>query len=226
MVQATSEVASIEDMAALLASGQPFSWVRYGDGEWFLVLGRRTHTHSRSQVFTEDLRNSIRETVRDHHGKIMAIQNEPYLRKNHLYRPIQDWLRANDVRIDWQPGDILHRASAAGTLAPFVRALGHPVFVGPAHFARLPIRGDLLEVQPKDCWERVDQIEAEIRAFCTGRTVCISAGPTAKILIHRLRGEDMQLIDCGSLWDVFCGKPSRQYQRAMKPQTIERNLRA
>jgi hypothetical protein len=216
----------MDELISLIKAGAPFKWVRYGDGEWFLVLGRRTETHSRSQVFSESLREAMRETVRDHHSKVMAIQNEPYLRKIKLYQPIQDWLQANKVRIDWRPGDILHRASASGRLAPFIRALNRPVFVGPAHFRNLPIQGDLLEIQPKDCWDRIDEIESEMRSFCAGRTVCISAGPAAKVLIHRLRHEDMQLIDCGSLWDVYCGKRSRRYQKAMTPEIIERNLRA
>jgi hypothetical protein len=36
----------------------------------------------------------------------------------------------------------------------------------------------------------------------------------------------MQLIDCGSVWDVYCGQPSRKYHRAMTSEIIERNLRA
>jgi len=44
------------------------------------------------------------------------------------------------------------------------------------------------------------------------------------VLIHRLRHEYMQLIDCGSLWDVYCGIPSRKYQRQITPDILRRNL--
>jgi hypothetical protein len=36
----------------------------------------------------------------------------------------------------------------------------------------------------------------------------------------------MQLIDCGSVWDVYCGQPSRKYHRAMTNEIIEANLHA
>jgi hypothetical protein len=220
MVQTASEI------VALIESGKPFSWVRYGNGEWDAVLGLKKATGTLSQTFSEPLRQAMRETVMDHRGKIMAMQNERYLRRIKLWPKIHAWLQKHHVVIDWQPGDVLHYASGNGTLAPFVQALRNPVFVGPSHFERIPIAGDFLPIQDINCWDRVDQIEAEMRASCQGRTVCVSAGPAAKILIHRLRDEDMQLIDCGSLWDVYCGIPSRGYQRVMTPEIIRRNLRA
>jgi len=200
--------------------------VRYGNGEWDLVLGRGTHTGSRSQAFNDELRAAMRETVIHHDGKVMAMQNERYLRKLRLYGDVQDWLARHAPDIDWQPADVLHRASGDGSLGPFVRSLRDPVFVGPRHLEHLPIRGEHLPIPERDCWAHIDAIETGIRRIDAGRTVCISAGPTAKVLIHRLRHEGMQLIDCGSLWDVYCGVCSRRYHHAMTHETIGRNLRA
>jgi hypothetical protein len=214
----------IADLIARIESRKPFQWVRYGNGEWDAVLGLKRGTGSRSQTFSEPLRQAMRETVMDHRGKIMAMQGERYLRRLKLWPKIQAWLQDHDLSIDWQPGDVLHHASGAGTLAPFVQALRNPVFVGPSHLQNLPIAGDFLPVRDRNCWKDVDRIEAEMRASCQGRTVCISAGPTAKVLIHRLRHEDMQLIDTGSLWDVYCGIPSRKYHRVMTAEIIRRNL--
>jgi len=219
-------VQTVSEIVALIESGRPFQWVRYGNGEWDAVLGLKKATGTLSQTFSGPLREGLRETVIHHHGKIMAMQNERYLRKVKLWPKIQAWLQKNRLSIDWQFGDVLHYASGSGNLAPFVQALRHPVFVGPSHFKDLPIPGDLLPIKDRDCWDDMDRIEAEMRLSCQGRTVCVSAGPAAKMLVHRLRHENMQLIDCGSLWDVYCGIPSRSYQRAMTPEIIERNLHA
>jgi hypothetical protein len=217
-------VQTVSEIVARIESGKPFSWVRYGNGEWDAALGLKAATGTLSQKFSEPLRQAMRETVIDHHGKIMAMQNERYLRKVKLWPKIQAWLQKHRIVIDWQPGDVLHHASGAGTLAPFVQALRNPVFVGPSHFQNMPIAGDFLPVRDTGCWDEVDRIEAEMRALCQGRIVCVSAGPTTKVLIHRLRGEDMQLIDCGSLWDVYCGIPSRKYQRQITPDILQKNL--
>ena len=223
MVQAFPQVTSAQELADLVIGGQPFAWVRYGNGEWDLVLGRGTRTGSGSQVFTNDLREAMRETVTDHDGKIMAMQNERYLRKIGLYGKAQAWLAQHGVAIDWQPADVLHHASGNGELGPLVRALRNPVFVGPQHLARLPIAGDRISVPERNCWGYIDVIEVEVRERCAGRTVCVSAGPAAKVLIHRLRDEPMQLIDCGSLWDVYCGVISRKYHQNIDHAIAKRN---
>jgi hypothetical protein len=200
--------------------------VRYGNGEWDAVLGLKRETGSRSQVFSEDLREAMRETVIDHHGKHMAIQSERYLRRCKLYDKLQLWLKTNHISIDWQDADILHRASLAGELAPFVRSLRSALIVGPRHLEHLPFGSDFLPIPTRNCWDHIDAIEAGVRAAGQGRTICLSAGPAAKVLIHRLRHEDMQLVDCGSLWDVYCGQPSRRYHNNMTSEIIERNLNA
>ena len=214
------------EMIARIESREPFSWVRYGNGEWDLILGRGKRTGSGSQWFTHSLREAMRETVIHHHGKVMARQSEQYLRKVGLWGKSQMWLKASRIEIDWQSGEVLHRASLAGELGPFVQALNDPLFVGPQWLESLRISGDVMPIPEQDCWDDVRAIEVAIRQHGEGRTVCISAGPAAKVLIHRLHGENMQLIDCGSLWDVYCGKPSRKYHKAMSSEVIERNLSA
>lgn len=231
MVQKASEAmmqprdTTIDEVSGWVRSGQPFAVARYGNGEWDLILGRGRHTGSRSQVFTHDLRQAMRETVIDHHGKKMAMQSRRYLSKLRLLAPAERWLAKNGIEIEWESGDVLHWASLRGEMAGFVDALAgvRPLFVGPEHLKRIPIDGDVLTIPARNCWREVDRIEKDIRAQGMNRTVCISAGPTAKVLIHRLRNEPMQLIDCGSLWDVYCGVPSRKYHKNIDRVTAEAN---
>ena len=221
-----SEEVTMARLIARVESRKPFQWVRYGNGEWDLVLGLGTRTGSGSQVFSADLREAMRETVLNHFGKVMAIQNERYLRKAKLWPKIEAWLASRGVSIAWEYADVLHHASRDGSLAPFIRALDNPLLVGPRHLENLPISAEVMPIPDLNCWDDVDAIESGIRQHGQGRSVCISAGPTAKVLIHRLRNENMQLIDCGSLWDVYCGHPSRGYHQLITTETRRRNFNA
>jgi len=216
---------TIEDVAAWIRSGEPFTFTRYGNGEWDLILGRGTHTGSRSQTFTTSLRRAMRETVIEHDGKKMGMQSRRYLQKLRLLSHAEAWLTKHGVKIAWEAGDVLHWASKRGELAPFVDALNatSPLFVGPDYMERIPLDGDVMVIPSRNCWQQVDGIEEAIRKHGQNRTVCISAGPAAKVLIHRLRSEPMQLIDCGSLWDVYCGVVSRKYHNEIDHVIAERN---
>jgi len=209
-----------------MQTDMPFSFTRYGNGEWDLILGLGTHTGSRSQVFSDSLREAMRDTVRANTSKIMAIQNPEYLHKCKLLYPAMRWLENEKLKIQWHKGDVLHHASRDGLLFPFVDALRQRkmVFVGPAHLKALPIKGRRIVIDDVNCWENIDSIEERVRKAGQDATVSISAGPAGKVLIHRLKDEPMQLIDVGSLWDVYCGKPSRGYHRAMRAETIKKNL--
>lgn len=216
---------TIEEVAAWIRSGDPFTFTRYGNGEWDLILGRGTHTGSRSQTFTTALRQAMRETVIEHDGKKMGMQSRRYLHKLRLLQPAEMWLQENGIRIDWEAGDVLHWASQRGELAPFVDALtdADPLFVGPEYMERIPLDGDVMVIPSRNCWQQVDEIEEAIRTHGQNRVVCLSAGPAAKVLIHRLRNEPMQLIDCGSLWDVYCGVLSRNYHKRIDHTIAEAN---
>lgn len=216
---------TIHDVAAWIRSGDPFTFTRYGNGEWDLILARGKHTGSRSQVFTESLRQAMRETVIQHGGKKMGVQSLRYLHKLRLLQPAEMWLRKHRVKIAWESGNVLHWASQRGELSPFVDALedADTLFVGPEHIDRIPLDGDVMVIPSRNCWQQVDSIEEAIRQHGQNRTVCISAGPAAKVLIHRLRNEPMQLIDCGSLWDVYCGVVSRSYHKTIDHTIAEAN---
>ncbi len=214
----------------LINGGHRFSFTRYGNGEWDLVLGRGVRTGSGSQKFTPDLREAMRETLLDHHGgtNFPAMQSTKFLKRLSLLPKIDQWLREKDIVLIWHCGEVFHRNSRRGSLLPLVDALRNQyvVVVGPSWLQKLPFADRFIEVRKKDCWSDVDDIYSEL-VDVEDALVCFSAGPTAKVLVHRLYpviGEHSWLIDTGSLWDVYCGKKSRQYHKKITTDVIRSNL--
>jgi len=210
--------------------GTPFSFVRYGNGEWDLVLGRGTRTGSGSQWFSSDLRNAMRNTLLESRSGdyYYAIQSRKYLKRLRLLLKVKSWLSNNSCNLDWYCGEVFHRSSMQGKLFPLIKSLHNMpvVIVGPSWLRKLRFADNFIEVKSKNCWQDVDEIEEQIRVY-NNSVIGFSAGPTTKVLIHRLypeMGKHSWLIDFGSLWDVYCGKPSRRYQKRIGEEVMQRNF--
>ena len=218
--------------------GECFSFVRYGNGEWDCILGTKDRTGSGSQrldipTLKEGLENSILKPYFVLYGDgYYAMQSLSYLSREKLLPRIETWLKQHNIcDIQWHSGEVFHRASGARLLAPLVKQLWKRpvVIVGPKWLVRLPFAKTLIEVISKDCWKDVDAIERCLQTTSAGTIVSFSAGPTAKVLIHRLfpvLGKTCWLLDFGSVWDPYCGVFSRSYHRRMKdvsPDTLRKD---
>ena len=210
-------------------NGERFAFTRYGNGEWDLILGRGTRTGSGSQRFSDDLRVAMRQTLTNARDErfITAMQSRSYLQRQRLWEPLNAWLTENEVAREWHCGEVFHRASRHGQLFPLLDAMRkhNIVVVGPPHLLGLRFTSMFVPVRARDCWQDFEAIEAQLRGF-SNCIISFSAGPTAKVLIHRLYPvlKSCWLIDFGSLWDVYGGKPSRRYHHDMTPQIMKRNL--
>jgi len=213
-----------------LNAGQRFSFARYGNGEWECILSLYHRTRSGSQTFTPDLRAALTATLTtrpatgDHY---VALQSVAYLERQTLLPRIRPWLAEHAPGLAWHDGELLPRASRHGRLFPFVAALRdhRVVVVGPPHLRSLPLAQTFIPVTPRDCWQDAARLTDTLSAY-TNAVILFSAGPTAKVLIHRLQPllPSSWLIDCGSLWDVYCGVNSRSYHRRIDAATLRRNL--
>jgi hypothetical protein len=216
-----------------LKAGQKFAFVRYGNGEWDCTLSLRKHTGSGSQWFTSELRTAMAETLTSAPSDeyYIASQSAPYLTRKHIMPKADVWLRENAPGIAWVDGEVLHKASLRGRLYPFVEAIQREriVVVGPQWLLKLPFTRTFINVKAKDCWDDYENILGRIRGHNFSNAIILfSAGPTAKVLIRQLWREKPGanwLIDCGSLWDPYCGVKSRNYHKRIKPGVLRRNLR-
>lgn len=214
----------------LMNAGKKFSFNRMGNGEWDCIFGTYHKTRSGSQTFNPELRQAMEDVILKVHkdsSYFMAIQNTAALEKSGLLGRVDGWLSGKPP-IAWHLGDVFHRASRDGTLTPLIDALSmqRVVTVGPPWLISLPFSSVFVPVEEHDCWDQVDEI-AEQLVKLSGAVISFSAGPAAKILIHRLFpviGKTCWLLDFGSLWDPYCGVQSRKYHKAMDDQILRTNL--
>lgn len=215
--------------------GQPFSFVRYGDGEFSAILGdNRQRTGSGSHSLTiPQMRADMRKSVLQRHKAANYIMA---LRQTALKPQIKRWIRQYAPDVAWHDCTVFYKASRKGRLYPFIQAVrdsGLPiVVVGPPWMRRLNGKvfklADFVDIPARDCYWHKDKIIKRVLAFGKPAIITISAGPPGKIMVYELFrriGQHSFIFDLGSLWDVYCGKRSRQYMRGMKPGTIMKNLR-
>jgi len=213
-----------------LTAAQPFTLVRYGDGEWSSIVGDRpTCIGQRLDLpgLPAAMMDSIRNCPRDDHYYMACHPDQA--RGN-----IEAWLKEHQPAwLKWYDNRTLYKASMHGALYPFVaalRTLPVPlVVIGPAHLRKL---GDILpvaafiEIPGVNAWPTVERILDAAQPYA-GACFSISAGPTSSPLVYRMwrRGlRDGWLLDVGSLWDVFCGKRSRTYHTRIDDAKLRRNL--
>jgi|WetSurMetagenome_2_1015567.scaffolds.fasta_scaffold00150_31 hypothetical protein len=201
----------------LMAQGRPFSFSRFGDGEWNAILGSTGENCDGHPYFPElgaDLRGAL--TARP--AYFCAMQ----------YRAIRDmgtrmraFLDVNGVSLDWHDADVFHAASNEAELFPLVNQLRamKVVVVGPPHLRGMDRTlfhyAQFIEIPPKNCYHARHEIEAQVRRCASSLGPALfsfSASMTSNVLIHRLYpdlGATSWLVDFGSLWDVFVGVLSR-----------------
>jgi hypothetical protein len=234
------------DMPVLLRrlrEGPPISFVRYGDGEFMCLLqeihGRKARAtncdrHDYTLPLALDLLKTLKAPVEGLH---YGMQKPKFLASLMGITEFEAVAFVDKLapKVSWFHGDVLHQASIAGELAPFLKAFlaRGPVLVGPPIFKKLDMRvkrevAAHIEIPALNCFEAKQAIKAAIWKSYKGgrRTFSVSASMAAKAIIHEMLPvmPDASLLDLGSLWDVFCGAPSRSYHKKMTKETYERNL--
>ncbi|GAF87437.1 unnamed protein product, partial [marine sediment metagenome] len=121
-----------------LNAGDPYTWIRLGDGEWSAIKQDRGRTSSRSQTLNH---KSLQQ------GMIKVITKAPddpryilSLRQTSYRAKIQGWLDQHAPEyIRWHDCTVLYKASKKGNLYPWIAALRNLavpiVVIGPERHA-------------------------------------------------------------------------------------------
>jgi hypothetical protein len=219
-----------EKILGFLRSGTPFAFNRFGDGEWAVILafdpewtGRFSPSKRVScglQVADHALAAALVEALRARTRGFFGLQP---LAARVMGDAISEWLIRHEIsEPSWLESDALHRASDTKRLQEFVDVLRTKttILVGPSHLATIKdlLRSvDHVVVPDTDCWSSVADIEAEleqsIRKAGSAGVCLVSAGPTAKVLIHRMsmQFKSWSFVDTGAVWDVYVGRKTRAY---------------
>jgi hypothetical protein len=220
---------------SMLRDGHPFSFSRFGDGEWNAILdkpGENCDGHAFFPELGADLREAIMHKLPYLYGmQVRAVKC--------MGKEIRQFLAKNKPCIDWQDADVFHYSNNAGTLFPLVRQLRamKVVVVGPKHLRGLadsvfPYAG-FIEIPLKNCYLDKENIMRRIAEYHeksgpVPAVYAFSASMTTNVLIHRLypvMGERSWLIDFGSLWDIYVGVKSRSgYGEEDWTDRIRKNL--
>jgi hypothetical protein len=218
---------------SMLSEGRPFSFSRFGDGEWNAILDKPGENCDGHEFFPElgaDLRDALANKRPYLYGmQIRAVKC--------MGKEMRRFMDRNKIDIDWHDADVFHRCNNAGTLFPLVRQLRtmKVAIVGPSHLRDLMNSAftydGFIEVPPKNCYLDKEDIFRRIVGYYekSGPVVfAFSASMTTNVLIHRLypiMGAACWLIDFGSLWDVFVGVKSRSgYEKEDWSGRIRKNL--
>lgn len=231
----------IKYYAGMIQAGTPFSFIRYGDGEWSAAF---LHDRPRTGSGSQDLSiKSLQAEMR------ASLVNMP-IKSNYLVglRPlsvlqkpkVDTWLkRYVNRKIRWHDCRVFAHASMRGQLRPLVKALQGLkiplVLIGGDYLRRiidhpkyrfLP-RGMFITVPNADCYCKSAKVLHRIRAIKEPTFFGFSAGPATKVWIHQLYpeiGQHSFLIDFGSMWDIYAGRRTRQYQKRITPKIMKANL--
>ena len=207
----------LEYYVAMLRDSMPYSFSRFGDGEWSAVLGRtgaNCDGHDYFPALGADLRRALFERL----GYFYGLQTKAL--KN-MGRAIYRFLRRNNVKIVWHDSDIFHYCNTAGTLFPLIRQLRRMkvVLIGPKRLKGLNgvvfDYDHFIEIPLQNCYLVKDAVIGRIKEHYRDRGPALfgfSASMATNVMIHELfplLGSTSWLLDFGSLWDAYVGFDSR-----------------
>lgn len=200
-------------MLNMIRESIPFSYARFGDGEWNAILqkkpgGRNCDGHE----YFPELGQALRRVLEERPDYYLGLQN--LAREQNTGNKEFDWLVALN---HWTDNEILHRASIKGRLKEFFAALTgcRVIMVGNPSLANVPFRYDwLIEIPVNDCWTKYELTKASIGSFIKrGDVVLYSASMMSEVLIHDFKDAGITQIDCGSVFDPYVGKQTRTYHK-------------
>jgi len=212
----------LEFYVSRLNDKRPFSFSRFGDGEWHCILGKKGE-NCNGDTYTSALAHDLRQCF-------TQLPEENYFR-GHLtiahHAGREKVARFQKILADnWVNGDVFLNAFLAREIRPLVEAFPERfLYVGPEYLRPLFGR-KLLVIPAKNCHAQIDDLVKRVDAEIGKKhidMVGFSAGMCANVLIHRLypdHGNQVTMIDFGSLWDGCLGVPSRSYVEGLDPEKM------
>jgi len=101
---------TLDDLITHINNNEPFSYSRWGDGEWQCLLGSHRRWNCDGARYYPSLKKRLREIVLSEPKYYMGLQQ---LGMDTLGGQIRDFVK--DLNITWVNSDIIHSASINGT---------------------------------------------------------------------------------------------------------------
>lgn len=224
----TAVLQECTEMVSKMNRDEPFSFARYGDGEFSAIFQNRPGAkncdgHSYFPSMGIELERSLDEPGPYYYG----------LQRAGVMDALAEQVEARWSNIPWRDAAAFHYASIFGRLFPVVAALKQKkvLMVGPKYLKDLPfVNGGHVVIPEVNCYREQDRILSDIRGMLKSRraqVVAFSASMLSDILIHKLYpecGDSKWLIDFGSVWEPYVGRPNRTYHKNFTREQLEKNI--
>lgn len=219
-MQSTSEEFNYDYVLNCIKSGKNISFSRFGDGEWYCIMGREGKNCDGHRYFP-DMGHALRDVLQNKPSYFLGIQ--PFaLRVNRGRRRFESLYSINK----WVDNEIFVNASKEGRIPELVKALEgrYVVQVGNEHLKKLNISDKYVTVPELNCWLSKDEILSEIlKSVKRGCVILYSSGMPTKYFINevnKLWGDEISQLDCGSVFDYYAGRISRTYMKRLSHPSL------
>jgi hypothetical protein len=208
---------------------QPFTFSRWGDGEWKSVLGRHKKgaNNCDGHKFFPAMGTELANVLKSKPDYWLGMQ---HFSMRAFGPAISTFLSTHDLdHLRWRESDVFHYGAIKGHLRDIVDVVKARklLLVGPPHLKVIKNSGlpywQFIEVPPRNCYLNLQEMYRQIVAIAEGQKdpllISISASMPAEILCDKLYkrfGDKHTIVDFGSLWDPMVGKLSRSYMRNKK----------
>jgi hypothetical protein len=211
-----------DELCAMLAEERPFSFSRFGDGEFNAIFGEDGANCDGHRYFP-DLGRRLREILEREPDYVMGLQIPVIIARG------AKSIHATSGAVRWVLGGGIHLASMEGRLGVLFDSLAcrEVLLVGASHHRRLAEEKEwqFVEIANKDCWLQYESLRNALEwlAAHDGVVFLFCASMTANVLIDDLhrRNPRNTYIDIGSVLDPYGGVKSRNYHKelALDPLT-------
>ena len=203
---------------------EPFAYLRYGDGEWFSILGHLGRNDDGHDFFPETLGTELKWTFEYAAG--LWPRNSRFYMGLHgrhgiiLEDAIRRYLIENGIayRIHWVGDNLFARGVRDFSTLRFLEAVkdfsGPKTLVGNRSLS--PVAAGLgcrhVVIPRIDCHREMDRIYRESRFTGPGLLICC-AGMASEGLICKVHEQNPagSYVDCGSIFDSLVGRLTRNY---------------
>lgn len=203
----------LDKFIELIEKGEPFSFSRWGDGEWNAVFGKPGQNCDGHQYFP-DMGKRLSDILKSSPKYILGLQG---LAIRLMPGPINEYTEKYNLK--WTNSDVFHHANQNGQIERFWECIRtkHVLIVGPAHLSNIKLFDfQLYQIPSRNCWLAHDKILNDLKNIIKEDTlVLFCASMMANVLIDELDGKGI-LIDFGSVLDPHAGVKSRSYHRKME----------
>lgn len=207
-----------EEILEKLTMQLPFSFSRFGDGEWNCIFGEAGRNCDKHEYFT-DLGARLRKIVLSKPKYMMGIQ-ELALRGKHGADIVEMII---PLDIPWYNAEVLCKMSIYGRLAPFIHALKKRkvLLIGPKYLMGVSDEMGFscqIIVPELNCWTQYQRVKEQMYVELEEETVAVfCAGMMSNVLIDDFAAfPRVTCLDIGSLLDPYAGKYTRAYHTQLE----------